>query len=697
MRWRVWIAAVVSFWSVAGFAQVATRPGGGPELDLGGVSPDSAVRVARSESGVVLTWPAGDGKEATLRIGAGETPTFSASLGETRVFENARPVYTMRIGQRDMNPAGWIHFFDKVDERPFETLPVEFYAGAVKVSSSATRATVRVGPAKCGSFAGDLEVTVFAGLPLVEVAAVMTTQEDARAILYDPGLELPVEGVRQVAFETYDGKVVCTPPAAVEPGPVRAHLRTVVAETGGGTVAVFPPPHGYFVPLDFANNFGFNAIERSGDRLRIGMRQPPHGDGRYRPWANAPPGTAQRLGMFVLLSSGEAKAALDGVRAYTRDDRVPEVAGHKAMVSHLHIEHTEEVLNQQRHNADMQSVPWALENPGWLQLLKARGIQIAHLAEFHFGDTPQRKIDRRMLELKTLYSECARLSDGNFLVVPGEEPNVHLGGHWISLFPRPVYWVLNRGTDEPFAEQREGLTVYRVGNAADVLELFRREQGLMWTAHPRIKGSQNFPDAHMGSDYFKSEQFLGGAWKNMPADYSRDRLGERVLDLANDEANKGFRKPVLGEIDLFQMDPTYELYGHLNVNYLELDRLPKFKEGWQPVLDCLKGGKFFTTTGEVLIEDVHVGAARPGGASEGLGKTTVTAKLTFTFPPAFAEVVSGDGQKTYRERVDLSGWAGFETREISIPVDLTGRTWARLEVWDVARDGAFTPPVWINR
>lgn len=54
----------------------------------------------------------------------------------------------------------------------------------------------------------------------------------------------------------------------------------------------------------------------------------------------------------------------------------------------------------------------------------------------------------------------------------------------------------------------------------------------------------------------------------------------------DDMANWGHKKYVLGETDLFKIEPDYELYAHLNINYLELDRLPSFEEGWQPVLDA---------------------------------------------------------------------------------------------------------------
>ncbi len=57
------------------------------------------------------------------------------------------------------------------------------------------------------------------------------------------------------------------------------------------------------------------------------------------------------------------------------------------------------------------------------------------------------------------------------------------------------------------------------------------EDGLMWAAHPRIKSSTGFPDLYREELFFKSDRYLGGAWKAMPADISKPRLGESVLDL----------------------------------------------------------------------------------------------------------------------------------------------------------------------
>jgi hypothetical protein len=340
-----------------------------------------------------------------------------------------------------------------------------------------------------------------------------------------------------------------------------------------------------------------------------------------------------------------------------------------------------------------------MEVPDFVKTFKARGVNIAHLAEFHYCDGSKVPEAERLQRLKTLHSECARLSDDELLVLPGEEPNVHLGGHWISLFPKPVNWTLSRPEGKPFVEEIPGYgPVYHVGSPADVLALFEKERGLFWTAHARIKSSFGFPDNYKNTDFYRSDRFLGAAWKAMPADLSRPTLGWRVLDLLDESANWGARKQAIGEVDIFGVHPDFETYGHMNINYLRLAKLPRFAEGWQPVLDALRGGQFFTTTGEVLIPEFSVDGKQSGQTlevSRDGTPTTLEAQLDWTFPLAFAEVVSGDGEKVYRQRIDLTDTQSFGTRALRVPVDLEGRKWVRFEVWDVAANGAFTQPVWL--
>ncbi len=430
---------------------------------------------------------------------------------------------------------------------------------------------------------------------------------------------------------------------------------------------------------------------------QVAFRQPPDGDKRFVPWINAPPRTRQHLGVFYLLSRGRAQDALESVRAFTHGDRFKQLDGYRTFTSHYHLEHTLDFRKKQK-EPQTDQVPRGLEEPGFVKTFKAHGVDIVHLAEFHVTHTPELNADRLTL-LKTLHDECRRLSNERFLLLPGEEPNVYLGGHWISFFPRPVYWLLHPKPGTPFAQKIEGVgTVYAVQNAEDVLRLMEQEKGLMWTAHARTKSSYGFPDRYNTKDFYLSDRFLGAAWKAMPADLSHPRLGMRVLDLMNDMAKWGQHKYVLGEVDVFRVEPDYELYGHMNINYLKLDRVPRFDDGWQPVLDALRNGRFFVSTGEVLMPEFTVGGKESGQTLRlGDRKTAdVEARVEWTFPPAFAEVIWGDGTTVHRQRVDLTDGEAFSTRKLRVAVELKGAKWVRLEVWDVAANGAFSQPVWLD-
>jgi hypothetical protein len=72
------------------------------------------------------------------------------------------------------------------------------------------------------------------------------------------------------------------------------------------------------------------------------------------------------------------------------------------------------------------------------------------------------------------------------------------------------------------------------------------------------------------------------------------------------------------------------------------------------------------------------------------------ARLEWTFPPAFAEIISGDGTRVHRQRVDLSEHEAFSGIVLHGRVELKGAKWVRLEIWDIAANGAFSQPVWIE-
>ena len=191
---------------------------------------------------------------------------------------------------------------------------------------------------------------------------------------------------------------------------------------------------------------------------------------------------------------------------------------------------------------------------------------------------------------------------------------------------------------------------------------------------------------------------MGAAWKAMPGDLSQPRLGNRVLDLLDDMNNWGEKKTVITEADLFTVTQENEMYAHMNVNYMMLDQLPKYDEGWLPVLDAMQHGKFFGTTGEVLMHELKV-SGKLSGETLTLntdGTADVQLKLSWTFPMNFVEIISGDGEKVYRERIDLSGTRAFGEQQFEFKPKLKGRKWMRVEAWDSAVNGAFSQTFYLD-
>ena len=191
---------------------------------------------------------------------------------------------------------------------------------------------------------------------------------------------------------------------------------------------------------------------------------------------------------------------------------------------------------------------------------------------------------------------------------------------------------------------------------------------------------------------------MGAAWKAMPADLSQPKLGKRVLDLMDDMANWGQKKHVIAEADLFRIEPNYELYGHLNVNYLQLDHLPRFSDGWQPVLDAMEKGKFFVSTGEVLLPSFSVNGSGAGESTtvDSKGNVEIRLDIKWTFPLNRAEIISGDGKDVFRQVINLNDTQAFGSQAFQFTQNLRNRKWVRVEVWDVAANGAFTQIVWLE-
>ena len=83
----------------------------------------------------------------------------------------------------------------------------------------------------------------------------------------------------------------------------------------------------------------------------------------------------------------------------------------------------------------------------------------------------------------------------------------------------------------------------------------------------------------------------------------------------------------------------------------------------------------------MLLPQFTVGAKASGEKIKlsASGQAKLEAGLTWTFPMAFAEVVTGDGEKVYRQQIDLSG-----------------KRWVRIEAWDVAANRVISQPIWLE-
>lgn len=660
--------------------------------------------VAATTRGNLLTvsWPAGAATTGRIVFNlAAAAPLFSSmqlvkGKQVSQLLKNADPAFVLTVGKRDLvSQNGWNIFFDKVPLKPHQSYPLLLHKTSASLHSVGNRTVISIGSLSAAGFAGALEITLFNGSPLVSIAAVMSTAADSTAIVYDAGLISKDENWNSIHWAAVDDHMQHTAVNINDTSIFQAvKYRTIIGSNAAGCIAVFPAPHQYFYPLDEAFNLRFtwygNRYNNMFDGYGIGIRQDLYGDNRYVPWFNAPPGTAQRLNFFCLLDAGRPAILLEKVKAYTHKDTYQPLPGYLTVASHFHNEHIMKTVLAGK------PVP---DTPNFVKVFEATGINIVHLGEFHYTAHPKGPDDQRLKELQALFSECRRLSNNRFLLLPGEEPNEFLGGHWLQFFPKPVYWIMSRKNEQPFETTDPAYgKVYRIGNAAEMLQLLEKENGLAWTAHARTKGSTGFPDKYKSENYFRSDRFLGAAWKAMPADLSQPRLGKRVLDLMDDMNNWGLKKKVLAEADLFTIEPENEMYAHLNVNYLQLQQLPSFNNGWQPVLDVLQQGKFFSTTGEVLIPAFTVNG-KGSGETVSLahtGKAIVSFDLQWTFPLHFAEIISGDGLQVYRQRIDLNNTYSFGRQSFRQQVDLKGSKWIRLEVWDAAANGAFTQTIWLQ-
>jgi hypothetical protein len=659
----------------------AVSAGAAVQVDLSAVKP-GPVSVESAPASLTVRWKDEAGHPWTAEFSLDpKAPLLTAiATNGVPVITRARPLWRCSTGKRR---GGWDQFFDFPPSHPEGTRSFEgvFILKSARAATVGDRVDMAFDGLRMGIFEGSVHFRFFPGSRLIQQFAAMTTNEPDTAYFYDAGLSMTVDRDRRVggnmesSVTYYDtaGELRTKPSRGPERQPEAVRYRTIAARTGAGSVAIFPAPHQYFFPRDFTTNMGYVWHSSWKGQVTLGIRQLPDDATAYYPWSNAPPGTDQRMSMFLLLDAGDP-AALAGVLRYTHSDRFPKLSGYVRFAPHWHYAFT------------MQAIE---HGPGWTPpfkpVLEAMGVDAAMIMDFHGDGHPADTGEVRLAELQAYYRACRAQSGASFLLIPGEEANVHFGGHWALAFPKPVYWHMTRKAGQEFRENDPKYgTVYNVGDAQDLQHLVRAENAFVYTTHPRTKGSMGYPDQVRDSAYFRDLQWFGAGWKALPSDLSSPRLGDRAFRLLDDMSNWGMTKKLIGEVDVFQIDSTDELYAHMNVNYVRLPSLPAF-EDYAKLLEALQLGDFFTTTGEVLLRDVRITAEKGGIA--------VQARIQHTFPLEMAEIVWGDGNETHRKTIPLSETHSFGDFSFSGGAEAESWTWARLAVWDVAGNGAFVNPV----
>lgn len=650
------------------------------KIDLSQYDSSSPIEISTDKNDMQVVWQSADDTKFRVDFNlSGIDPlinSISFSKEENSSFEilakKIQPDFQVTVGSRDSKYDvnwPWI-FFDDPDSRASKTFPSVIDLNNVKVQSREGRVKITFSKITSGSFYGDLICHIYSGSPLIYWEAIMTTDEPKVAYLYDTRFHTKIP---KVVYEDFKTSNLDQANPADTLTNYQVKYRTLMVDYPNGTMAIFPPPHAHFWAANKpAPNIGYLQASKEA----IGTRQARKLDVQYNAWIDAPAGKYQRMGVFQLLSPADAKTTLEKVKLYTHGDQYKILDGYKTYTTHYHPRIT---------RYELEGEPYFPQE--FKKVMKNLNVQIVHLAEFHCcGDWNGRDVGQeRLRQLKGMFDLTQKYSDNEFAFLPGEEANAHWGGHWNYLFPKPVYFVKSREDNEPFVETIEPYgKVYRVGNSEEVYEMLKRENGIAHTAHPRVKGSKEYPDKYAQENFFLDDDvFAAVEWKAVPSDLSQPRLGQRVFQLQDEMNQWGVNKKMIGAGDLFYLDSTSSIYSQMNVNYLKLDKIPD-PRNYPEVLDVIKKGDLWLSTGEVLLH------------SHFITETQVTADIEWTFPLEFAEVIYNDGDQIKRHTISLAETTEHDRKQFTFPVDLSAATWARFEVWDVARNGAWTQTTWLK-
>ena len=662
-----------------------------------------------------ITWVGEDQKQWTAEVGIanGAPCIFSLSyesLGEQICLSAMlRPQFKVVTGKRTkINPQRekglapgeelgfqWDTYSDDPMSRKNEVAEAKeiWNTTEMQYEEDGNMKTVIFNGLTLGQFSGKCVITFFNGSNLIRVRAAASTEEDGVAYLYHGGLS----GFKpdKLYYVTPKRREVLENPGLhTNSGPdwdrqrVDARGRVLTLQQAHGAISVFPPPHRFFWACQTENNVGYNYYNREKDgTLSIGVRhnkEQEHFNVRW-PLYNAKPGTVQRMDFFLLVSSETVYAARSMAMKYTNFDHLRPLEGYKRLGSHMHIASQAAFARDYR-----KQRPWEL-------LIKEVGFDIFSPCDFWAEGRNDDNKDGRRADLERYHLESRYVSTPDFLLVTGEELAVmgkdrskQLIPYHFMIWPsKPMLYSRWRDDDQEFAEKLpDGRTYYHLKSAMDVIEMCRRENAFIQMPHPDTKANDGLPYDCKEEPWFTDERWMGIGCRMVPADNSVDTMfSGRTERVWNDINNwSAYPRYVMSELDTYtkveEREEDWELYALTNCTYVQLDEIPS-SENWESLVNALREGRHFYSTGEVLIEKSSIADGK------------ATAVFSWTFPLAYAECVYSDGENVKTQRISATDTApyGRKAFEFSFP---KGLKWARVLATDIAGNSAFGQPVFLR-
>ena len=628
-----------------------------------------------------------------VRLAGGLHPQFKVITGE-RTRNNPQRVKGLAPGEElgyqwDTYSDDPMSRTDKVEEAKSTFDSTEFSYGRDGGVQSVTFNGLTI-----GKFSGDFRVDFYEGSNLIRTEALASTEEDGVCYLYHGGYDgFAIDKLYYVTPKKRE--VVENPAPRTNSGPdrdrqrVMARGRVLTLQQPNGAVAVLPPPHRFIWGGQTENNVGYNYynLEKNGT-LAIGVRhnkQQEHFNVRW-PLYNAKPGTVQRMSFFLCINSEGIYSARNMAMKYTNYDHLRKLNGYQRLGSHMHIASQAAFARDYR-----KQRPWELA-------MKEVGFDIFSPADFWAEGRNDDNKEGRRSDLERYNLESTYVSTPDFLLVTGEEIAVMGRDKAKELIPFhfmiwPSHHMLYsrwRDDDQEFAEKLpDGRTYYHLKSAEDVIRMCELEDCFIQMPHPDTKANDGLPYDSRYTSWQTSDRWIGCGARMLPADNSVKTMFSGRTDRVWNDLNNWYDRPIymMSELDTYtkveESEEDWEQYGMINCTYVELDHIPS-SENWQELVDALRQGRHFYSTGEILLESSSI---EDGHAA---------AEFSWTFPLQDAELVYSDGENVTTVTIPLTETApyGRQTVEFDFP---KGMKWARVLATDIAGNSAFGMPVFLRK